>query len=326
MSESKIGIALGSGSARGWSHIGVLEALDELQIPIHCVAGTSIGAYVGFAYAAGDLKKLKEFTLTLDKRKVFSHLDLTFPRSGFFEGKHFSELIKAATDAKNFEELHIRFAAVATDMLRGEEVVFKDGDPFLAIRASGSVPGLLTPVKWENRLLVDGGVVNPVPMNVLREMGAEKIIAVDLNSQLLTKRFGELAYSDTKKPKKTKAKNSVENSDFFHLLSLPKNPFFDRVSKRLSLAERTVRDKWSHFFNGDEDAMPSIFDIYGSSIDIMETHLTRISIDIHKPDVLIQPKLGDLKLLDFDQAKRAIKEGYEKTMAQKEALKSLLEG
>ncbi|HDR05947.1 MAG TPA: patatin, partial [Candidatus Marinimicrobia bacterium] len=313
MAESKIGIALGSGSARGWSHIGVLEALDELGIPIHCIAGTSIGAYVGFAYAAGDLKKLKEFSLTLDKRKIFSHLDLIFPRSGFFEGKRFSDLIKAATDAKSFEELQISFAAVATDMLRGEEVVFKDGDPFLAIRASASVPGLLTPVKWKNRLLVDGGVVNPVPMNVLREMGAEKIIAIDLNSQLLTKRFGELAYSDTKRPKKIKAKNSDENNDFFHLLALPKNPFFDRVSKQLSLAERTVRDTWSHFFNGDDGAMPSIFDIYGSSIDIMETQLTRISINIHKPDLLIQPSLGDIKLLDFDQAERAIREGYEKT-------------
>ncbi len=325
MPEPKIGIALGSGSARGWSHIGVLEALEELGIPIHCVAGTSIGAYVGFAYAAGDLKKLKDFTLTLDRRKVFSHLDLTFPRSGFFEGKHFSQLIKAATDATSFEELEIPFAAVATDMLRGEEVVFKDGDPFLAIRASGSVPGLLTPVKWKNRLLVDGGVVNPVPMNVLRAMGAEKIIAVDLNSQLLTKRFGELAYSDTKKTKKTKIKNGAENTDFFHLLSLPKNPFLDRVSRQLSQAEKMMRDKWSHFFNGDDESMPSIFDIYGSSIDIMETQLTRISINIHKPDLLIQPQLGDLKLLDFDQAEKAISEGYEKTMAQKEAILKLVQ-
>lgn len=306
----KIGVALGSGSARGWSHIGVLEALEELNVPISYIVGTSIGAYVGFIYAAGDLKRLKKFALQLDKRQIIAHLDLKFPRSGFIEGKRFPELIYAATDARRFDELKIPFACVATDILTGREVIFDEGDAIMAIRASVSVPGVLTPVRYKKHILVDGGVVNPVPVNIIRQLGADKIIAVDLNAGILKKRFSKSTNKekeDEKIIKPTEMKNSI----------------MAKFSKTFSMAEKNVKEKWNTWFNND-NITPNIFDVYGSTIDIMETQITRINLDIYQPDILIQPNLGDLWLFDFDQAGRSIAEGYAKTMEQKDKILTLI--
>ncbi|MBW1955612.1 MAG: efflux RND transporter periplasmic adaptor subunit, partial [Deltaproteobacteria bacterium] len=183
-----IGLALGSGSARGWSHIGVLRALAEAEIKIRYVAGTSIGSLVGAACALNKMDVLEDFARQLDWKQIVSFLDVTFPRSGLIDGKKISDFFRSHVREMNIEELPLRYCAVATDLATGREVVLNKGDLIEAIRASISVPGIFTPVKKKGRFLVDGGLVNPVPVSAVRKMGADYVIAVDLNHDIIDKR------------------------------------------------------------------------------------------------------------------------------------------
>ncbi len=188
-----VGLALGSGSSRGWAHIGAIEALEEENIPIDYIAGSSVGSYVGALYACGSLKSLKEFVLRMDGKKVFSYFDVVFPRSGLLDGtKKLKELFSVHTDIADFSELKIPVLMVATDLATGKKVVLKSGNIFNALRATMSLPGLFAPVKVKDRWLVDGGLVDPVPVGVARALEADVVIAVDLNSRVVS----------CKKPKK----------------------------------------------------------------------------------------------------------------------------
>ena len=208
----KVGLALGSGSARGWAHIGAIEAIEEAGIPIHYVAGTSIGAFVGAVYATGDLASLKEFALQMDWKKVLSYFDVVFPKSGFMDGKKVHELFSIHTDAKTFEDFKIPVKMIATDLKTGKKVVIDSGNIIEGIRASISVPGVFTPVKQGDKWLVDGGLVDPVPVTAVRNMGANFVIAVDLNSDLINRN-----YKPVKKPKKKKHQIRKE-TNLWHVL------------------------------------------------------------------------------------------------------------
>ncbi|MFC1731712.1 patatin-like phospholipase family protein [candidate division KSB1 bacterium] len=179
--KKKIGLALGGGGARGCSHIGVIKALEEAGIQIDCVAGTSIGSFIGGVYAAGDIKKLEKILLETTWKDVVKHFDPVLPTKGFFEGKKIVKLLKAILPNPNFKNARIPYAAVATDLTSGKEVVIKNGSIIKAIRASIAIPSIITPLKWKNRYLIDGGVVNPLPINVIQQMEADIVIAVDLN-------------------------------------------------------------------------------------------------------------------------------------------------
>src|SRR5210317_1446737 len=186
-SRKKVGLALGSGSSRGWAHIGAIEALEEENIPIDYVAGSSVGSYVGALYACGSLESLKEFVLSMDGKKVFSYFDVVFPRSGILDGtKRLKELFSFHTDVEDFSELKTPVMMVATDMATGKKVVLKSGNIFNALRATMSIPGLFAPVKVKDRWLVDGGLVDPVPVGVARALEADVVIAVDLNSRVVS--------------------------------------------------------------------------------------------------------------------------------------------
>ncbi|MBL4952567.1 patatin-like phospholipase family protein [Neobacillus sp. OS1-32] len=177
--EPKIGLALGSGGARGFAHLGVIKVLSDAGIPIHLIAGSSMGALVACFYGAGiDLDRLYKFS-TAFKRKYF--LDFTVPKMGFITGKKVKELIRFFTHGKNIEELSIPIAVVATDLITGEKVVFTEGPAAEAVRASISIPGIFVPEKYQGRLLVDGGVTDRVPISVAKEMGADIVIAVDVS-------------------------------------------------------------------------------------------------------------------------------------------------
>lgn len=174
----KIGLALGSGGARGLAHLGVLKVLKEENIPCDYVAGSSMGSIVAVLLANGlDIEMCIHLALSL---KRSSWLDFTVPKKGFIVGSKVQELIRLLTHRKRLEELSIPTAVVATDLLTGERVVFREGPADLAVRASISIPGIFEPVKWGNRLLVDGGVVDRVPISVVRNMGADFVIAVDV--------------------------------------------------------------------------------------------------------------------------------------------------
>lgn len=180
MKRPKIGLALGSGGARGFAHVGVIKALSEANINIDYIAGSSIGALVGALYGSGhDVDQMYRMATTF-KRKYY--LDFTVPKMGFVTGKKLKELLRVLTKGKNIEELLPRTAIVATDLLAGQKVVFTTGSAAEAVRASISIPGIFIPEKIDGRLFVDGGVIDRVPVSVAKEMGAEFVIAVDVSS------------------------------------------------------------------------------------------------------------------------------------------------
>jgi len=177
----RIGLALGSGSARGLAHLGVIRAIEEAGIEVDFIAGASMGALIGAIHAAGKLDGLEATFKTFDWKTMASFFDVVLPKSGLLDGARVGELVRAHIHADTIEMLPKAFAAVATDIVSGEEVVIRSGDVIEAVRASISVPGIFTPVRSNGHILVDGGLTNPVPVSVARSMGAEFVIAVDLN-------------------------------------------------------------------------------------------------------------------------------------------------
>ncbi|MBI2847984.1 MAG: patatin-like phospholipase family protein, partial [Chloroflexi bacterium] len=181
MVERKVGLALGSGSARGLAHIGVLEALEKAGIPVDMIAGTSIGALVGALYAREkDVERLKDSAKKWDSRRLAVLLGPCFRRTGLVWGYKIEVEVKPLLDAVRFSDLRIPLACVATDIGSGEEVVIREGGVWQAVRASGSLPLLFSPAKLNGQYLVDGGLVNPVPVSVVRGMGADFVIAVSV--------------------------------------------------------------------------------------------------------------------------------------------------
>ena len=182
LAKRKVGLALGSGAARGLAHIGVLEVLEKEGIPIDMIAGVSAGAAIGALYAQGkDASLIKSLALDLSWKRLASLADLALPKTGFIKGRKIRDLLALflGGDIK-FSDLKIPLACVATDIITGEEVVISHGSVLEGIRASISIPALFTLVKWKGRYLVDGGLVNPVPVSVVKRMGADVVIAVNV--------------------------------------------------------------------------------------------------------------------------------------------------
>ncbi|MFC3882693.1 patatin-like phospholipase family protein [Bacillus songklensis] len=179
MSGPKIGLALGSGGARGFAHLGVIKVLTEASIPIDYIAGSSMGALIAAFYGTGlDVERLYKIAQAF-KRKYY--LDFTVPKMGFIAGNRIKELVRVFTHGKRIEELNLPIAIVTTDLKTGEKVVFREGPVADAVRASISIPGIFVPEKINGRLLVDGGVVDRIPVSVVKEMGADFIIGVDVS-------------------------------------------------------------------------------------------------------------------------------------------------
>lgn len=187
--ELKIGIALGAGSARGWAHIGVLRVLEEAGIRPQIVCGSSVGALVGAVYAAGQLDALEEWVLDLTWRKVLGFFDISFD-GGFLKGAKLIAYLKDHLLERSIEELELPFGAVATDLHSGREIWLREGRAVDAVRASIALPGLFTPFMLDDRLLVDGALVNPVPVSLCRAMGADVVIGVDLGGGRMARRAG----------------------------------------------------------------------------------------------------------------------------------------
>ena len=299
----KIGLALGSGSARGWAHIGVIQALAEAGISVNYVAGTSVGALVGAVYASGKIDSLADVVLQLDWKKIISSFDVVFPRSGLIDGHKVADLIRSHLEEKNIENLSLPFCAVATDLVTGCEVIIKKGDITEAVRASISIPGIFTPVSKDNMTLVDGGLVNPVPVSVVREMGADFVIAVDLSRNIINK----------KSARKSPVSNSEDTSSFKKFSkSLPgRDKILNALKKKamaIDIPALTQIKRWMA-----KDPMPTIFEVLVTSINIMETRITATRLKVDPPNLLIQPKLGHLKFLEFHRAQEAILAGYKET-------------
>ena len=310
----KIGLALGSGSARGWAHIGVIKALTEAGIHVDYVAGTSVGAVVGAVYASGRIDSFKDVVLQLDWKKIAFFLDVVFPKSGLIDGNRIAEFIRSHVGEKNIEDLSLPFCAVSTDLATGKEVVFQDGDIIEAVRASISVPGVFTPVRKSGAILVDGGLVNPVPVSVVREMGADLVIAVDLNHDIIDKK-------GLKKASITNSSALAHNPGTMQGLTKG-SKILDALNNRLEtldLAALTHIRQWMA-----RDPMPNIFEVLMTSINIMETQITATRLKADPPEALIQPHLGHIRFLEFNRAEEAIVAGYEETKRIKTCLSEKL--
>ncbi len=271
----KLGIALGSGSARGWAHIGVLLALTERGIAIDYVAGCSMGAMVGAAFAAGHIEELESWALSLTVKRVVGLLDVGL-WGGVFKGDRLLNMFQGQFVECQFSELPMPFAAVATDLATGKELWLREGRVSDAVRASCTVPGLFRPVLREGRYVVDGSVVNPIPVSLCRAMGAEVVIAVDLGSHMV-RRFP----LGTGEP----AGTSGQRRGRFGIL--------DRSSR------------------ANMPPLPSIADILLGTIDIMQDSIAKARLLRESPDVVLTPSLGQVGPFEYHRAALAIAEGRE---------------
>ena len=311
LQRKTVGLVLGCGSSRGWAHIGAIEALEEAHIPVDFIVGCSVGAYVGAIYASGSIQSLKEFVLKMDGKKIFSYFDIVLPRSGILDGtKRLGELFSIHTDVQDFSEFKIPLMMVATDLETGKKVVLKSGDILDALRASMSMPGLFAPANVNNRWLVDGGLVDPVPVSVARAMGADIVIAVDLSSGTFSKK------------KRKKQKMQSEKTPVKH--ALHKNELIQKLSAYYESAEFSFKSKISDLFK-KEASTPDIIETVTTSVNIMQDRITRINHAVTPPDILIRPHLGELKMLDFDQVEHTIEEGYTKAKEKIDDIRIMLE-
>jgi NTE family protein len=277
----RVGLALGGGSARGWAHIGVIRALEKAGVRPDIVCGTSIGSLVGAAYAAGELDGLERWALELGMRDVIGFMDVSFG-GGALKGDRLIEFFRRNWQDRSIEALGLPFAAVATSLRTGAEVWLRSGSTLDAIRASIALPGVFAPVRWEGSFLVDGGLVNPVPVSLARAMGADVVIAVDLASDILGRRFRAAPQGDT--PVGTAQKWMRELRETIGA--------FDVDEPR------------------DDAPMPSLMDVLAACMDIVQVRITRSRLAGEPPDIVVAPRLARLRMFDFHCAKEAIEEGH----------------
>ncbi len=295
----KLGVALGSGGARGWAHIGVLQALARAEIPVHCVAGTSIGALVGGVYAAGGLNDLATFARDLTWRDVVSYFDVVFPRSGLLDGNRIYELLSEQTRNLLIEEAPIPFACVATDLGAGTEVHLRSGSLVDAIRASISIPGVFTPFPKDGVYLTDGGILNPVPVNLLAELGAEVTLAVNLNAR------GSLPAPEPAAPEE----ELPEAAETAPTLLQRLRQTYASWQESLQSTVQTKLETWLP----SPTAEPTIFETIGATLNLMEQQITRARLAECPPDFLLEPALHTVGIFDFHCAADLIRAGYRAT-------------
>ena len=285
MRGRRIGLALGSGSARGLAHIGVIRALQEAGVAVDLVAGTSIGAVIGAIYAAGQIERAASDFLAFDWKSIAALLDPVFPRAGLIDGGRVADFLRGYIGGRTFEELPLPLRVVASDLQTGNEVVFASGDLVDAVRASIAVPGVLTPKRIGGQILVDGGLVNPVPVGTARAMGAEFVIAVDLNCDIVE---GRLSRQRPGLPTGASARA--------------------RLLEALRARHSTLLAQFESWLQ--EEPLPGIFEVLLGSLSIMQARITEANLRSDAPDLLIRPALGALRFLDFDRAAEIIEAGY----------------
>ncbi|MEJ2455090.1 MAG: patatin-like phospholipase family protein [Candidatus Thiodiazotropha sp.] len=302
-----VAIALGSGAARGWAHIGVISELKALGFEPEIVAGSSIGALVGAAYAAGQLERLEHWTLALDWRGILKYLDPSLMGGGLIEGEKLSDLVAQYVEDLHFEELPRRLGVVATELETGREVWFREGPVMEAVRASIGLPGLFTPISHEGRWLVDGGLSNPVPVSLCRAMGADLVIAVNLNGDILGRHFRR-----EEQPEEGENGSAIE-------------AFWDRLGGQLKNTLSSRKDMLLARLLGENRGNPGLYEVLAGSINIMQDRITRSRMAGDPPDIILTPRLSRLGLMEFDQAALAIEEGRQSVRRMRPALEALLE-
>jgi NTE family protein len=276
--KPRIGLALGSGSARGWSQIGVIRALERAGISPEVVCGTSIGALVGAAYAAGEIDRLHDWVKGLTWQAVVSLVDLRM-NGGLIEGGKLVDFFRSHFRDEGIAKLPKAFGCVATELASGREIWLREGPVIDAVRASIALPGLFTPVERDGRLLVDGGLVNPVPVSLCRAMGADIVIAVDLNWDLIGRRHWA--------PETAPA--AAEGGGVL----------------------ASFLTKWRGARRDSEEAQnaPSLLEVLSTSLNIMQVRITQSRLAGEPADAVIRPRMAGIMAMDYHRAEAAIVEG-----------------
>ena len=311
----KVGIALGSGSARGWSHIGVIRSLLEAGIPIDYTCGASIGALVAGSFAAGFLDPLDRWVRKLSWSHIIGFMDVMIPRSGLVEGEKISGYLRGVLSDPKIEELPVPFSAIATDLKTGKEVWLREGSLIDAIRASISLPGIFTPYGKNGQWLVDGGLVNPVPVSPCRAMGADIVIAVNLNSDIMGKpKVRRMADPPNNDSNGGNNKNGISSWAQGRWAA-----FLNQTARQGNLT------LFRQIFQEQPERGPSLFDVMATSVKIMQDAITSQRLLTDPPDVLVKPKLAHIGLMEFNRADEAIEEGKRAMDLQLPMLRDMLD-
>lgn len=293
--SGSVGIALGSGAARGLAHIGVLKVFEEAGVAVEIVTGTSIGAFIGALYAAGvPVAQMERVALEVDWRSLARLLDPIIPLSGLTDGKKLMAFMAELLPARDFKDLKIPLGVTATDIHTGEAVVIRQGDLLEALRASLAFPGIFPPVRFGRRFLVDGGLCNPIPTDVARLMGAKQIIGV-CTIPVIVKRTPETFFPSRSGDKK------------------PGNRWRDFTSpRRIEQALRTAMGQEAATTGPaeqDDPRAPNIFKVCAQSVAIMENVINELRLKQTPDDLIIRPALDDITLLEFHRAAEIIAAG-----------------
>jgi NTE family protein len=287
-SPPRIGLALGSGASRGWSHIGVIKALVAEGIEPDVICGTSVGAMIGGSYVSGNLEKLEYWVLASTRSDVLRFFDINFSQSGFVDTSRLTWFLNSYVAAENqrIEDTRVKFAAVSTDLDTGREVWLTKGGIADAVQASMAMPGLFPAVCIDHCWLVDGGLVNPVPVSVCHALGADVVIAVNLNAGIVGKRN----HVNNKK-------TALENKD--------------NDKGVLGNIKQQAREYSNAIFpdHDERNEAPGFVHAIANSINIFQDRITRSRLAGDPADVLLSPKVSHIGMLEFHRAAEAIEEG-----------------
>jgi NTE family protein len=293
--KPRIGLALGAGGARGWAHIGVIRALGEAGVEPEIVCGCSMGALIGAAYAGGTLERIESWAQALGWRDVFGLMDFTW-RGGLIRGERLFDFFRMRVEDKDISDFRIPFGAVATELASGREVWLREGNALDAVRASIAIPGVFAPVLRDGQVLVDGGLVNPVPVSLCRALGAEIVIAVDLG-------WAKTGYYRERAQAVARQK-AGEKSGWW---------------SRFTSSAAADKEK-----EPPAVSMPGVLEVFLTSIDVMQVRVGRSRLAGEPADVLITPILPDFGMMEFHRAGEAMAEGRAATRRVRAVLDHLL--
>jgi NTE family protein len=310
-----IALVLGGGAARGWAHIGVIHELADMGVVPDMVVGTSVGSVVGGAYASGHMEQFEQWISGLGRVDIIRLLDAKMTGGGFLQGNSLMSAIKKRIGDPKIEDLAIPFACVATELGTGREVWLREGSLLDACRASIALPGMFAPSRMkEDQLLLDGGLVNPVPVSLARAMGGDVVIAVNLNGDLIGRHFFVHA-----------AREELTDEDSERALAEieEKDTMIAKWAAKMKTGFGVRLDSYISSLRKKESPDPGLFDVIAGSVDIMQDRITRSRMAGEPPDIHITPKLSHVGLMEFDRADESIGEGREATRREREEILKL---
>jgi len=316
MSETRVALVLGGGGARGLAHIGVLKVLEKNNVPIHHIVGTSMGAFVGGFYAAGtNIKLMEQLALSVDRKFVAQMLSPSLSMSGLVDGERVRSYLDEFLGNANIEDLGIPFSSVATDLTTGDELIFSSGSLVDAIMASIAIPALFKPVRYQGRYLVDGGLVNPLPVSIAHKLGANVVIAVNVTPgrSRVGKPSRDQRVFRLNRTISTLRSRVLQQARKFDWKQIDEN---DPPGKEKDAVDSTLSDA----------ASPHVFQTLMQSVAVVETKLQALQLVQWPADVLISPIIGGFSLLDFHRAKDVIDCGEEAANTALPDIRSAIEG